>query len=64
MRVRIVITPDVGGEHGMRRGRTFRVDRVREKKGRLARGYWVTSDTGKPVLLLEHEVVVMPDGWE
>jgi len=64
MRIRIVITPDVAHEHGITKGRVFEVTRTRPAKGRLAMGYWVRGDAGKPVLVLAHEACVYPEGWE
>lgn len=63
MRVRLLVTPDIGRGHGIRKGRVFQVERERPAKGHLSRGYWVRGDRGHPVLVLAHEVVVMPDGW-
>ncbi len=61
MRVRMLVTPDIGDKHGIRKGRVFQVEGVREPKGKLARGYWVRGDAGHPVLVMEYEVQLMRD---
>lgn len=63
MRVRIVIEPDVGPEHGVLKHRVFEVLARRPKSERFDGGYWVMGERGKPVLVLEHEACEYPEGW-
>jgi hypothetical protein len=64
VRIKLLCSPDVAQEHGIRRGRIMEVLSKRPPKGKLRAGYWVMGDAGKPVLVLDNEACVYPEGWE
>lgn len=64
MRIRMLQTIDVAHEHGIHKGRIFEVVKTRPAKGRLRAGYWVIGDAGKPVLILDNEACLYPEGFE